>query len=560
MSEEINAATPDPRIPPILQPPPAAYVPPSHPPLYWVKRLLACNPFYLISAALLLFGMYRTSVDKNFLPDEVGQLVFNFTSLQFYELLLVITAVILARRLIWYDSTLLIVLENLFVLVPFFLISQAALIDQNITGLLCGVAAMLAIGRFSVGRRYISPLNFSPQLLTAGGLVLLVNALLPIIYRHLHESKIGTKLAAGSAYEMNELSWLVFVPLLCASPLILPRPRPNGDLFVQRRWFPIGLVLLWLVGSLVHLYSLGYIYDFDLRRELAVPALVVLAWVLHFRLKDFVESPGAQTVTATLLLPVMISFAATGVEGSNVFFGLMTLNVLVLLGYFFVQPDNRVARQLLAIVIGILVTAIPAEWTTTATSHLDRSRLIGIVSVTYLLLAAAISRDPRAGLAGMVAAAVAVGAVCVHQANCGYWAVQAGMVFLLLHSLRWDDLKHEGAKAVRYGMAMVWVLQSFIWVHNGAAFWHPMLMAAMLAAGYFLWTFLTDDWSPRVVPVASAAVALSGPLSLVVTKSQTAPMGVLAIAGSFVLFAIGTAAALTKHRWHKHEDSHARLS
>src|ERR1700709_2343920 len=110
MSEEINATTPDPQVPPVLQPRPAAYVPPAHPPMYWVKRMLACNPFYLISAALLLFGLYRTSIDKNFLPTEVGQLTFNFTSLQFYELLLVGTAVVLARRRIWYDSTLLMVL------------------------------------------------------------------------------------------------------------------------------------------------------------------------------------------------------------------------------------------------------------------------------------------------------------------------------------------------------------------------------------------------------------------------------------------------------------------
>jgi len=560
MSEEINAATPDPQTPPILQPPPVPYVPPAHPPMYWVKRMLACNPFYLISAALLLFGMYRTSVDKNFLPTEVGQLVFNFSSLQFYELLLVVTAVILARRCIWYDSTLLIVLENLFVLVPFFLISQAALIDQNITGLLCGVAAMLAIGRFSAGRKWIPPLRFSPQLLTAGGMVLAMNAVLPMVYRHLHETKFGTKLASGSAYEMNEMSWLVLVPLLCAIPLILPRPQSKGELVVQRRWFPIGLVLLWLVGSLVHLYSLGYIYDFDLRRELAAPALVVLAWMLHFRLKDFVESPTAQMQVTTLLLPVVVSLVAVGVDGSNVFFGLMTLNALVLVGFFFLQPDNRVARQLLCVVIGILVTAIPGDWTTTATTHLDRSRLIGIVSVTYLLLAAAFSQNPKVGLAGMVAAAVAAGALRVNEHDCGYWAMQAGMVFLLLHSLRWNDREHQGANVVRNGAAMVWVLHSFIWVNTGAAFWHPMMMAAILAAGYFFWTFLTDDWAPRIVPIASAAVALSSPLSLTVSKTQTAPMGVLAIAGSFVLFAIGTAMALTKHRWHKHEPPAARHS
>src|SRR6266851_4494953 len=101
---------------------------PAKPLSYWLTRFLACNPFYLVSAALLLYGLYRVSDDPKFLSRETSQLAFNFTSLQFYEAILVATAIFLARRGIWYDSTLLIGLENLLVLVPFILISQAALI------------------------------------------------------------------------------------------------------------------------------------------------------------------------------------------------------------------------------------------------------------------------------------------------------------------------------------------------------------------------------------------------------------------------------------------------
>src|SRR5258707_15249267 len=68
---------------------------------FWLRRLLACNPFYLVSAALLLYGIYRVSVDPGFLSEETAHLFFNFTSLQVYELLLVGTAIFLARRRIW---------------------------------------------------------------------------------------------------------------------------------------------------------------------------------------------------------------------------------------------------------------------------------------------------------------------------------------------------------------------------------------------------------------------------------------------------------------------------
>src|SRR5512138_2308009 len=68
----------------------------------WARRFLACNPFYLVSAALLLYGIYRVSVDPAMGGHEVLQLCFNLSSLEVYEALLVLTAIFLARRLIWY--------------------------------------------------------------------------------------------------------------------------------------------------------------------------------------------------------------------------------------------------------------------------------------------------------------------------------------------------------------------------------------------------------------------------------------------------------------------------
>src|SRR5262245_44916490 len=96
------------------------------------RRLLAGNPCYLISAALLLFGINRLAVDPEFLKVEAAKLGFNFSALQVYELLVVGVAILLARRRVWYDSTLLVVLENLLVLVPFILITHAVLIGPEV--------------------------------------------------------------------------------------------------------------------------------------------------------------------------------------------------------------------------------------------------------------------------------------------------------------------------------------------------------------------------------------------------------------------------------------------
>src|SRR5438094_9101831 len=82
---------------------------------FWARRLIVCNPFYLLSVALLLFGCYRISIEPALFNHEAAHLFFNFSSLQLYELLLVVTAVFLFLKNIFYDSMLLVFLDNILV-------------------------------------------------------------------------------------------------------------------------------------------------------------------------------------------------------------------------------------------------------------------------------------------------------------------------------------------------------------------------------------------------------------------------------------------------------------
>jgi hypothetical protein len=61
-----------------------------------------------------------------------------------------------------------------------------------------------------------------------------------------------------------------------------------------------------------------------------------------------------------------------------------------------------------------------------------------------------------------------------------------------------------------------------------------------------------------VIALATLIVMLAGPLECGVEKTQSAPAGLLAIVGSFLLFGLGTAAALTRHHWHGGETQPAR--
>ena len=552
MSDETKSAGSEPDFPPrFTTPAMPASVAHRHPViLHSLKRLLACNPFYLLSAALLLYGMYRVSLDADFLPTEVGQLVFNFTSLQFYELLLVFTAIVLARRRIWYDATLLVVLENLLVLVPFILISQAALIEQGTVWVLCAAAALIALGRSAAARRWISVLTLAPRLLAGGVVVLLANAALPVIYRILHESKVGTKLAAGAAYEMNEVSWLWLLPLLCVLANLLPRPRDDGELLVQRRWFPVSLFLLWIAGTGVHLYSLGYVYDFDLRRELLAPVLWVLAWTLHLRLTDFVATPTPLLRGVTLLLPFGVTVVPMEAAGSRIFFALSALNVVAFaLVVTWTHRGNRLALHLTLVSLAATVAALPVEVVQPVAGYFDRVKFIGVAALAYLVVGAALLRNPKVAIFGALAAAGAAGILRGGHADAVHWAVQAGVVFFLLHSLRWHDYEHQGAGVVRAMMAAVWVVHTFVWVWRGAAFLHPLSIAVMvLTICWFRW-WIQLNWSPVAVPVAGLLVALCSPANLAFVKLQSTPAGIVAIAGSFLVFGLGTIAALTKSRW-----------
>jgi len=53
------------------------------------------------------------------------------------------------------------------------------------------------------------------------------------------------------------------------------------------------------------------------------------------------------------------------------------------------------------------------------------------------------------------------------------------------------------------------------------------------------------------VPVAAVLVVICRPVDLAIVGLRTVPTGVVTIGASFLLFAVGTIAALTRHRWHR---------
>jgi hypothetical protein len=77
-----------------------------------------------------------------------------------------------------------------------------------------------------------------------------------------------------------------------------------------------------------------------------------------------------------------------------------------------------------------------------------------------------------------------------------------------------------------------------------------------VAAGTVWAVYLTigmvrKQWGPRIIPLTASLVMLAGPGDIGASKLETIPIGMLSVVGSFLLFGLGTAAALMRHRWHK---------
>lgn len=527
------------------QPPPI--LPNDHPPVvrsfgYWARRVLAGNPFYLVSAALLLFGINRLAVDPQFLGAEEPKLIFNFSALQFYEVLLVVVAFLLARRRIWYDSTLLVVVENALALVPFILVTQAVLIGRGLALVLCLGGAALAVLRFGSLRKFLPELNLPPRLLLVGGVLLAANLAMPLLFRSIIEH--GT----DAWIRPSQFAWLVLLPLFQFGALFLPPPMHWGGEAGRQSWLPLLFLSLWITASAVHLWCVGYVANLVLEPFLFAPLAWAAAWTLVRRVTDFAPEPGSGWRAALLLPPGLVTLLALG--HAAVFLPLTCLNVALFAGLCWFRRDRAMAGVMLQLSSVALVAAMPESFGQMLLPEFSRAQSVGLAVGGLVLGRALFSRRPDIGLCG--ASMVMLGTRLFLPEAGLVLPAQTGLVFLLLHSLRWEDAAHKGASGVRMIAALAWVAQSFYWTRDLQLL--PGLTVTLSAAGLLaacaVFRRVRGAWPARVLPVAAVLALLVTPAHFLFDKVKSSPAGLLAILASFLLFGFGTLLALTKHRWH----------
>lgn len=502
------------------------------------KRILAGNPFYLASAGLLLYGLNELTTDSHLVGAELPLLRFNFCALVLYEMMLVGTAILLVRRNIWYDALLLFGLTNLFVIVPFSLISRAVFLSPHLALAMsiCGVA--LAVAKFGAFKRYAPELNLPGRLLVLGALLLLVNASAPLLFKHiaLDLDRVGRWL---------NFAWEFLLPALAGLGILLPRAVDRSDAPGGKKWLPATIWFGWIAVTACHFGGLGYSNSYVWNFPLLVPLAWVMAWTVYVRLADF-GKPTRRVEQTVLSVPLLLPLPGIGDERIVLLFAGLNLVIYALL---FLRKDrtfSALARLLGATVI--FCGSLPMAWANHIVPGVERSEWVVLsifIGFFWLIFR---FRDPRVAIFSALALMGLCGFFAADFIRC---AVEVALVSLLAHSLRWDDPAHKGAAMLRFLASLVWSWVSCAWLFDSVYPEHLLVYSAagILLVAYLGQAIMVGHWRPRIVLLSASFVLLSKPgLALGSWLNRETP-GMLAVAGSFLLFGLGSLAAFSKPKW-----------
>jgi len=312
---------------------------------------------------------------------------------------------------------------------------------------------------------------------------------------------------------------------------------------------------LWLAGTAVHLYSLDYIYDYDLRGELLAPVVAVVAWVVQSRAAEMFPAirPGGKLVL--LVLPCLATFTAAFPAPNRVFLCITLLNAVCYSGTAVRESESRLSFNLLLLSLAAAIGGFPADWGTRLLPGFNRPECVAGAAAAWVLFWVVRSRNPIFGTVGGVVFGLVVGFAFGSKPGSAHWGIQAGLVFVLLHSIRWLDDEHIAVKWLRMSLAMVWLAHSVVWAHGNGEFWMTLTTATPVLATWFAARWRRGEWPPLALPIAAVLVLLARPAHGGAEKLQTLSTGFLIVIASFILFGLGTIAALWRHRVHQRMES-----
>lgn len=515
----------------------------------WVRWLLAGNPFYPVSAGLVLLGVFLLSGEQRIFDTELRQLWFNLGAVSGYGFLMVFTAVWLYRRRVHYETIMLAVLVALPILTPFILISQAALIGGNVLPAACLVAAACAGTQFTLLRFRIPALPLGNGLGLFFGLILLANLAMPLVVHEWH-------------YRLDAIRWAVFVNgfgpvawelllpiLLVVGYAVRPEPARLGNL--QINWLSAVWMFLLAGATVVHMSALCFVYSVPWSPQLLYPVLWLASWMVALRLPRWFGRIDPRMGECIAALPAFVGLVAWLDPYA---LSLSWLNLLNLTGCGFrclLRGDTRFRWRVIATLSGIgWLRTVPAglihEWW----PNLSRVDLMLLAVSIAIIAVGSWRRQPVWSF--LTALAVVRPLQFFWLTNSADWPVvgQLALSVCWFMSFRWHPDRSD-ARSFRRLVFGFWWAHSILWLlrdgGHGAIDLSVFAFAFLISSSLGIWggAPLRNGWfavlsvvilSMRVAPFAIELLA-------------KLPTGLLVLGFGVISFGVGTSIAIWRGKW-----------
>jgi hypothetical protein len=232
---------------------------------------------------------------------------------------------------------------------------------------------------------------------------------------------------------------------------------------------------------------------------------------------------------------------------SHTYLALCCGNIAVF-GMVLARTQGRVAFHLLICSFALAVAGVGKTFPFYRVEVLTRLEWLLAAAIAYAVVRALVSRRPAAGFT----AALGIGFLRGFLLDQPFihLALQYGAAFLLIHSLWWERPEEKGATQLRLIAALLWICDSAVWTWmdpNAVRFVAAVAMVVLAACGIARW--LAAEWASRLIPLAAGACLLAALAHPLFDLAKASPPGLLAIVASFLLFGLGTIAALTRGTW-----------
>ncbi|GEM_PF-2426158 len=367
--------------------------------------------------------------------------------------------------------------------------------------------------------------------------------MMPVAIKLFHTEADAVRWFAGT--DVAELwMWRFLMPMVVLGGFLVPQmgPRTFGDCGVG--WLPLVLELLLILGSALHLCSLGYVYSILWNTVHALPVIWAATWLIWWRRVEWAPEGNEVQARRSILVPGLFGVLPFFMPVSDTLFILNLINLLFCAGMFLRMDRSAEIQAVATLALVGMLKSIPSAMLAGPLVGTSRVQLLMLVGSAGVFAFAVFKRTPGWG----IATAISVVFPLSHFWLTGNadWPV-VGQIALLVwwtHSLRWDTSR-QLARALQTTGFVVWCWQSTLWFlrNGGEGAISLALMATVIpvTAGIMIWQRGGARYWVFCV-ISLLIIGLNG-VSDLVSVLRRVPSGLLMLLVGLALFGVGTLSA-----------------